>query len=215
MVCFSNCSKWLLHWKSDRAMDEIGEWFTRGNSILMLPGWRNSGPQHWQTLWEKDFPGIKRVKQKNWEHPVAADWVQQLQQEVLRAPGQIILVAHSLGCITQALWAAVHPQQAGRIAGALLVAPADPFRTDLSDVIRGFLPMPVIHLPYPSLVIGSSSDPYCHAERSQYLAKRWNSRFLLLNGAGHINVDAGFGRWPYGQRQLQRLIRQVLGQEGD
>lgn len=25
-------------------------------SILILPGWQDSGPEHWQSLWLKKFP---------------------------------------------------------------------------------------------------------------------------------------------------------------
>lgn len=196
-------------------MEVIREWLDTGNSILMLPGWRNSGPQHWQTLWEKQFPGIKRVKQQNWEEPVAADWVQALQRTVDEAPGRIIFIAHSLGCITQAHWAVVHRQSTARIAGTLLVAPADPVKEDLSGYIKGFLPLPLTPFPYSSIVVASDNDPVCDSERISYLTARWGSKLIELSGAGHINVEAGFGEWPFGLRQLRRLIRDVYACDED
>src|SRR5471032_1215535 len=120
-------------------MEQIREWLDTGNSILILPGWRNSGPQHWQSAWEQDFPGLVRVQQENWDTPVAADWVGNLQRTIRAAPGRVILVAHSLGCIAQAHWSVIHRQHARNIAGALLVAPADPVRQGLAGFIQGFL----------------------------------------------------------------------------
>lgn len=196
-------------------MEQIREWLDQGNSILVLPGWRNSGPTHWQSHWERGFPGLKRVQQANWDEPVAADWVHALQQAIQEAPGRVILVAHSLGCIAQAHWAATHRLESKRIAGALLVAPADPMREGLAASIRGFLPLPILPLPYPSVVVASDNDPVCSVERTQSLIRYWGSELRLLNGAGHINAEAGFGSWPEGLRHLRRLIRNIRGKEAD
>lgn len=196
-------------------MEQIREWLAHGNRILVQPGWRNSGPKHWQSVWEQEFPGIERIAQRNWDHPVAGDWVHGVHTAVEAAPGRIILVAHSLGCIAQAHWAAVHRRQARRIAGALLVAPADPARAELAEAIQGFLPLPQARLPYPSIVVASDNDPVCTLERAQWLGQLWGSSLTVLPDAGHINVDAGFGHWPAGLRHLRRLIRENLGREFD
>lgn len=196
-------------------MDVIREWLDHGNSILVLPGWRNSGPQHWQTRWEQVYPDMQRVQQQNWEEPVAANWVRNLQLAVDAAPGRIILVAHSLGCITQHHWSVVNRHAARRVVGALLVAPADPVREGLAGFIQGFLPLPLLPLPYHSIVVGSDNDPVCRPERTSWLARTWGSQALMLEGAGHINADSALGDWSFGQRQLRRLIRSALGSEAD
>ena len=69
-------------------------------AVLVLPGWRNSGPLHWQSLWEQQY-GYQRVEQHDWDHPLRGDWITRLEDAVLDVPaGQpIALVAHSLGCI--------------------------------------------------------------------------------------------------------------------
>ena len=33
-------------------------------SLLIVPGWRDSGPGHWQTLWSERLPGASRVRQE-------------------------------------------------------------------------------------------------------------------------------------------------------
>jgi hypothetical protein len=37
------------------------------------------------------------------------------------------------------------------------------------------------------------------------LARAWGSRFVLLDHAGHINADTGFGPWPEGESLLAEL----------
>ena len=42
------------------------------SNVLLLPGWQNSGPQHWQTLWEQRH-GYHRVEQSDWDRPLRGD----------------------------------------------------------------------------------------------------------------------------------------------
>ena len=36
--------------------------------VLILPGWQNSSPDHWQSRWEARY-GYRRVEQHDWMHP--------------------------------------------------------------------------------------------------------------------------------------------------
>lgn len=167
--------------------------------IVIVPGWRNSGPGHWQSLWAACLPDARRVQQEDWLVPQRQAWVQALEREVLADARPVVLVAHSLGCIT-----AVHmgPEAASRVQGALLVAPADPERrAQLSD----FAPVPYAPLPYRSVLVASSNDPYCPIRRAGAYARAWGSEFVRLQNAGHINVDSGHGEWPLGRALLQSL----------
>ncbi|NTV73012.1 MAG: serine hydrolase family protein, partial [Holophaga sp.] len=78
--------------------------------ILIIPGHRNSGPGHWQSLWEASLPGARRVEMPNWDFPHRPDWVESLDAAVRRAGEDAppILVAHSLGCLAVAHWAAAY-----------------------------------------------------------------------------------------------------------
>jgi len=91
--------------------------------ILILPGWHNSEPGHWQSEWEKIFPNMIRVEQEDWETPVYSDWAARLSEAVSRCEKPALLVAHSLGVSLVMRWA--QEEDARRIAGAFLVAPAD------------------------------------------------------------------------------------------
>ena len=169
------------------------------STVVIIPGWRDSGPGHWQSLWAEQLPDAVRVHQDDWITPVRAAWVRSIATTILEQEGPVVLAAHSLGCI-----AAVHlPAQAvERVAGALLVAPADPERR---GVLADFAPVPFDKLPYPSLVVASSDDPYCPVRTAGAYARAWGSDFVRLQSAGHINVESGHGNWPLGLALLQSL----------
>jgi predicted alpha/beta hydrolase family esterase len=168
-------------------------------TVIIVPGWRNSGPGHWQSLWAERLPQVLRVEQDDWVSPRRRAWVSRLTETIERAPGPVVVAAHSLGCIaTVHLPAAV----ADRIAGALLVAPADPERR---GVLADFAPVPHQRLPYRSILVASSNDPYCPVRLAGAYARAWGSEFVRLNEAGHINVDSGHGEWPLGLALLQSL----------
>ena len=160
--------------------------------ILIVPGWRDSGPGHWQSLWADRLPGSERVRQENWINPSRVAWLHTITELILSRPEPVVIVAHSLGCIATTLL----PQAAvARISGAMLVAPADPERR---AVLHDFAPVPYARLPYRSLIVASSNDPYCPLRRALAYARAWGSELVRLPDAGHINVEAGFGHWPFG-----------------
>ncbi|ROZ84156.1 alpha/beta hydrolase [Pseudomonas neustonica] len=177
---------------------------------LILPGWQGSGPQHWQSHWQQLLPNAQRVEQHDWQWPLRADWVAQLEQQIAADPAPTILIAHSLGCITLAHWAAqASPALLSRIKGALLVAPADVERANCAPALQNFAPIPNAVLPFPSLLIGSTNDPAASAERALCLANQWGSRAVVLEQAGHINTSAGFTQWEAGFAYLYQLQRQI------
>ncbi|MBA2964368.1 MULTISPECIES: RBBP9/YdeN family alpha/beta hydrolase [Ramlibacter] len=190
-------------WTPQRSHAIAGHWTppdAAHATPLIVPGWRDSGPGHWQTLWAERLPGAQRVVQDDWLHPARDAWVATLAAAVLRAPAPVVLVAHSLGCI-----AAAHlpPAAAARVHAALLVAPADPERRAVLD---SFAPVPSGRLPYRSIVVASSNDPYCPVRLAGAYARSWGSEFVRLPDAGHINVESGHGDWPLGLALLQSLL---------
>ncbi len=140
----------------------------------------------------------------SWDEPELDDWVDALDRAVSGIEAPILLVAHSLGCITVAHWAAV-AECSRRIAGALLVAPADVERGSVRRELAGFAPIPMHRLPFPSLVVGSTNDPAARLERIQHFANAWHSACHIIQGAGHINAASGHHRWPDGLRLLYCL----------
>ena len=170
--------------------------------VLILPGYDNSGPEHWQSLWEKAHPEYRRVQQRSWTEPVCADWVGALDAAIAAATAPPVLVAHSLGCLAVAHHAVRHGR---RVHGALLVAPPNVDDPEFPPMIKGFRPIPRTRLPFPSVVVSGSDDWYMAPDDARELARAWGSRFVLLDHAGHINADTGFGPWPEGESLLAEL----------
>ncbi len=74
-------------------------------TTLILPGIGNSGPEHWQSHWERRDPTCRRVLQAEGDAPRCCDWVRTLETAVGSAPGRVLLVAHSSACALVAHWA--------------------------------------------------------------------------------------------------------------
>jgi hypothetical protein len=177
----------------------------RQTTMLILPGLGDTGLSHWQTLWQISTPGARRVEQEDWDNPVLSEWIDNLQRAVEDAPSPVVLVAHSLGCALVAHWA--RSGATGRVAAALLVAPADVEQESRTPPSTWCLaPIPRDPLPFPSLVIASRDDSYVAVERAAEFAESWQARFTDIGRAGHINGKSGLGAWPEGRHLLNELL---------
>ncbi|MDZ4018911.1 alpha/beta hydrolase [Pseudomonas sichuanensis] len=184
----------------------------RNESIryLIVPGWQGSPDNHWQSHWQRSLPNSARVEQQDWLTPQRRDWVQALEQAIAAESSPVILIAHSLGCITVAHWAAqASPSLLRRVRGALLVAPADVERPNCAPALRNFAPIPLQALPFPSQVVSSDNDPAVSVPRALHLARAWGAEAGLLANAGHINVKSGHERWEQGFAYLFRLQARI------
>lgn len=169
--------------------------------VLTLPGWQSSGPDHWQTHWERLDARVTRVEQDDWEAPRRDEWLARLRSK-LSVDEPTVLVGHSLGCIL-----AVHAAgEAPGVVGALLVAPSDPERPGLPDTLRSFTPVPLRRLPFPSIVVASRDDEYCTMERSRQYAEAWGARLIDAGARGHLNSATKLGTWPEGRTWLRELL---------
>ena len=170
--------------------------------VLILPGIGNSGPEHWQSIWEKADPSFVRVQQRDWDHPSCIEWLDVLEESVKRAGANVVLVAHSLACALVAHWAV---RTRLKIKGALLVALPNPDGPNFPKEAVGFSPLPMKLLPFPSTVVASANDPYGSVEFARSAASAWGSRFVNIGPAGHINSKSGLGKWNEGLSLLQQL----------
>jgi predicted alpha/beta hydrolase family esterase len=172
------------------------------STILIVPGLGNSGPQHWQSLWEKQF-NFARIEQQDWETPVCNNWITTINNHVKKHdPANVILVGHSLACSTIAYWAKTYNIS---IKGALLVAPSDTEADSYPPGTSGFAPVPLIKLPFKSIVVVSNDDFYVKPERAALFANSWGSEVVNIGDAGHINVSSGYGEWEQGLELLKQL----------
>lgn len=171
-------------------------------TVLLLPGLGNSGPDHWQSLWEANDRRFTRVQQHDWDTPNLETWTARLDAAIVAAPGAF-LVAHSFGCL-----AAMRRLSArsADVAGALLVAPADPARLGLD-------PFPLSEIAIPLILVASLNDPWLAFGKARHMARALGARFVSAGEAGHINAQSGHGTWREGERLLARLAAAARARE--
>lgn len=171
--------------------------------LLLLPGWQDSDPGHWQSRWEQ-LHGAQRVQQDDWWWPRRGDWMARLEDTLLADERPAVLIAHSMGCQLVAAWAG-HSRHLDRVKGALLVALPDVERADMPPQLQAWAPIPRARLPFETVAVLSDDDPYCAIERGRALAADWGSRIVELRGGGHINTATGLGDWADGWRLVEGL----------
>lgn len=176
------------------------------HKILTIPGLNNSGPTHWQSLWERRFARCERVELGQWDDPDKDAWVDRIAAAIDAEHDPVLIVAHSLGCHAFAHWFASASSVArDRIAGALLVAPPDLTQLRGKHRIAGFTDSPALSSHTPMIVVASDDDPYAKTAHVWRLSRHWDARFVNAGPFGHISADSRIGDWPYGQYLLASL----------
>jgi hypothetical protein len=176
-------------------------------TTLLLPGIGNSGLEHWQSRWLALHHDFHRVLQDDWDRPDLAAWCRNLEAAVHDANSPVVLVAHSLGCLLAVHW---ETRTQLLVRGALLVAPPDPASAAFPPEAAGFSPVPLRRrLPFPSILVSSSNDPYGTPEFSRNCAAAWGSRLIEAGPLGHINAASGLGEWRQGLGFYEDLLRSI------
>jgi predicted alpha/beta hydrolase family esterase len=174
--------------------------------VLLVPGLNDSGPDHWQSHWERERGECARVDLGSWDDPNRNLWVNRLNLAIHRAGRPVILVAHSLACHVVAWWAEYErPAAGGPVLGALLVAPPEVEHDGIDPRLARFAPVMPRALPFPTIVAASRDDPWIAFGRARRGARIWRSRFIDAGWLGHINADSGIRDWPFGQFLLRQL----------
>ncbi|TVT70487.1 MAG: alpha/beta hydrolase [Pseudomonas sp.] len=171
-------------------------------TVVIFPGIGNSGPQHWQSLWQQSNPEFVRVSLREWENPVCDEWASGLQATVQHIGSSVVVVAHSLGCLAVAHWAA---KAHAPIKAALLVAVPDPESPSFPVEAVGFAPLPDRRFSFPSIIVASTDDPFGSLVHAQRCASTWGSRLVNIGKAGHVNAGSNLGSWEQGYAMLQQL----------
>ena len=176
-------------------------------TIVFVPGYGNSINGHWQELWKKEFKDSYWVEQEQWETPCCVDWVETLNSLIQSIEGPILLVTHSLGGSTVVEWS---KKYSANILGAFLVAVPDVQSAYLPSAISGYHTPPLEKLPFSSVMLASSNDPYATFSRAEYFAEAWGSKLINVGDLEHINTDSNIGEWPEGKQLLNKFINDCL-----
>ena len=177
-------------------------------TLLTVPGLLGSEEAHWQSWLEQEMPSARRVEQRDWNAPHLDTWSDAVRDVLASIDGPVVVAAHSFGCLATA-HALSHMKPgaigsyAARVKGVLFVAPASPAKFRFAGAFSAR------RLDTLSLVVGSETDPWMPLDEARTLAQRWNSAFVNLGDAGHINTAAGFGPWPLARHFVETLARRV------
>ncbi|WAJ30706.1 RBBP9/YdeN family alpha/beta hydrolase [Antarcticirhabdus aurantiaca] len=175
--------------------------------ILIVPGYKGSPENHWQTRWERKLSTARRVEQAEWTKPVREDWTHAVAAAVNESARPVVIVAHSLGvaAVVQALHLFHRP-----VAGAFFVAPPDVANEAIRPKhLMTFGPYPRDPLPFPSMVVASRNDPFSAYETAEDVAAAWGSVFVDAGESGHLNAESGHGPWPEGLLTFGKFIAKL------
>jgi predicted alpha/beta hydrolase family esterase len=176
---------------------------TRAVPVVVVPGWNGSGDGHWQTWLEERLRADGReTRRPAFADPDAPDlpqWRAALRAALADLPADgFDVVAHSLGAV---LWLhhVADPGDAPRAARVALVAPPSP-ETVIPE-IAAFFPPPmdvdtVRRGADGTVLVAGDDDPYLPEGIAAAYGRPLKMATTVLPGAGHLNVDAGFGEWP-------------------
>ncbi|WP_045836638.1 alpha/beta hydrolase [Hyphomicrobium sp. 99] len=184
--------------------------------ILIVPGWQGSGPDHWQSRWERNLKTARRVIQHDWENPEVEAWGDRIAKFAGGATQPVVVVAHSLGVAATVL--AAGKLKRNGVIGAFLVAPADldyaKFWPDNGSQRwppekgnGGFETLPQQRLPFRSHVVVANNDLYCSYARAEHLAAKWGATLSDAGESGHISTASGHGPWPEGLLEFGKFLR--------
>ena len=162
--------------------------------VLILHGWGGSDEPHWQ-WWLAEQLKLKNYDVSfpdfpNKDLPVFDEWMDTLTKEFDRFQPDIV-VCHSLANI---LW--FHFTQNNKIKKLdklMLVAPVR--KTCEIEELKSFFPYPTPNNlnAQEMIMVGSTNDPYLSVEEAIELHAELNIGLKILDDAGHINADSGFG----------------------
>ena len=207
LVCGGDVAAELAGDAPQRAEAEHGTYDNRVR-FLILHGWQGSGPEHWQT-W---LAGRLRAAGHHVQYPElpACDepcpdrWGIAFRSELgrlaARQDDERVVVAHSLGCV---LWLreAANVAPSRRVDRVALVCPPCPGAA--VPELAGFYPTGRRargrrggRRARRAWCAPTTTRTAPGENAARYWAQPLGLTVDLLPGAGHINVEAGFGPWP-------------------
>lgn len=166
--------------------------------VLLLHGWGGSDFPHWQS-WlageiAKEYGCVNFLRLSDFERPKLELWLEELRA-ALRDFQPDIVVTHSLA---NTLWFHLCSRETlESIEKLYLVAP--PSLECSIEALGEFFPLEVPKNLYAkeAILISSTNDPYMTLEEAKKLQEDLQIKMELLEDAGHINAESGYGEWPW------------------
>lgn len=174
--------------------------------VLLLHGWGGSDSPHWQSYIAaeiaRDYGCVSFLKLPNFESPDKNIWIKETQKELKEFKASVV-VCHSLANI---LWFHMcNSELLEDVKYLFLVAPPS-LKSNISE-LNNFFPVEVpknLHAKKVFLIC-SNNDPYMSIEEAKELQNQLDIEMEILEDAGHINADSGFGEWKWMLEKIKSL----------
>jgi len=175
------------------------------NRVLILHGWGGSDAPHWQAELAaeiaKNYGTVSFPLLDNCHFPSKNRWIKQVKQ-ILKEFKPDTVVCHSLA---NNLWMWLCEEDDMRYTDRLFMVSVPSFSTE-EKTIKTFFPCPVPKNIYAkeAHIIVSDDDPWVKVDEAKNIASHFDATFTILENAGHINEDSGYGKWEL----IEKLVRQ-------
>ncbi len=177
-----------------------------GKKVLILHGWGGSDYPHWQAwtaseLIKKNYT-VSFPQLPNKDMPTLDEWMGFLEKEFNHFKPDIV-VCHSLANI---LWFHfVQKYNSKPIEKLMLVSPVS--QAPIEEV-ETFYPYPIVEdlKAQEIIMVSSTNDPYMSVDEAIDLQSKLNIGLKILEDAGHINADSGYGELSCAVEWIERAI---------
>jgi len=171
--------------------------------LLVLHGWGGSDAPHWQAELAceaaKNYGTVSFPLLDNCHFPNKNRWMRQVKA-ILNDFEPDTVVCHSLA---NTLWFWLCEEgEIEAVERLYLVAP--PSLETRESIIRTFFPSPLPQSLKAEKIemIVSDNDPYMDLEEAKKIAGHFHIPLEIIENAGHINAESGYGKWEYIERQI-------------
>jgi uncharacterized protein len=181
-------------------------------SILCVAGHMGPGVDHWQRRLVSKLSSAELVEQADWVHGSLRVAVETLVAAVAASTKPVVFVAHSVGAslIAHSIVSLRAEGVVDKVKGAYLVVPPNEISLrSLQGIDPQFANVPRDPLPFPSLLVATSNDPFSTMEDSASLALAWGSLLVEAGEAGHIDHTSGHGPWPEGMMRFAGFLSKL------
>ncbi len=176
--------------------------------VLILHGYGGSPYPHWQAwtaseLIKKNYT-VSFPQLPNEDSPQLDEWMEFLEKEFDHFKPDIV-ICHSVANLLWFHFANTHNIEP--IEKLMLVAPVSQ-HCELEE-IKSFFPYPIVEdlKSQEVIMVSSTNDPYMTKDEAMDLQSQLNIGLRILEDAGHINADSGYGELSCAVDWVQREIK--------
>ena len=154
--------------------------------VLIVHGWNGSDAPHWQA-WlagelAKDYGYVHFLKFNDIDYPHLSAWSNELLDAIDEFKPDVV-VCHS---VATTLWFHLCNEKRLQVVEELFLVAPPSMTCDVPE-LKSFFPI---------------NDPYMTLDEVKELQTSLGIKMKVLENAGHINADSGFGEWPWILEQI-------------